>query len=107
MKRLYTGLMCLALLCALLCGCEGMPLQAPETPSYTLEEVPAYSGEPYVVLNGNVPDFPEADRTANSFESYSPGPAGPGGSRCSPGGCSGSWWPRRSTPAGGTSWSGC
>ena len=72
MKRLYTGLMCLALLCALLCGCEGMPLQAPETPSYTLGEVPAYSGEPYVVLNGNVPDFPEADRTANSFESYSP-----------------------------------
>ena len=72
MKRLYTGLMCLALLCALLCGCEVMPLQAPETPSYTLEEVPAYSGEPYVVLNGNVPDFPEADRTANSFESYSP-----------------------------------
>ena len=72
MKRLYTGLMCLALLCALLCGCEGMPLQTPETPSYTLEEVPAYSGEPYVVLNGNVPDFPEADRTANSFESYSP-----------------------------------
>ena len=55
MKRLYTGLMCLALLCALLCGCEGMPLQAPETPSYTLEEVPAYSGEPYVVLNGNDP----------------------------------------------------
>ena len=72
MKRLYTGLMCLALLCALLCGCEGMPLQAPETPSYTLEEVPAYSGEPYVVLNGNIPDFPEADRTTNSFESYSP-----------------------------------
>lgn len=72
MKRLYTGLMCLALLCALLCGCEGMPLQAPETPSYTLEEVPAYSGKPYVVLNGNDPDFPEADRTANSFESYSP-----------------------------------
>ena len=72
MKRLYTGLMCLALLCALLCGCEGMPLQAPETPSYTLGEVPAYSGEPYVVLNGNDPDFPEADRTANSFESYSP-----------------------------------
>ena len=72
MKRLYTGLMCLALLCALLCGCEGMPLQAPETPSYALEEVPAYSGEPYVVLNGNIPDFPEADRTANSFESYSP-----------------------------------
>ena len=72
MKRLYTGLMCLALLCALLCGCEVMPLQAPETPSYTLEEVPAYSGEPYVVLNGNIPDFPESDRTANSFESYSP-----------------------------------
>ena len=72
MKRFRAGLLGLALLCALLCGCEGLLPQAPQAPSYTLEEVPAYSGEPYVVLNGNIPDFPEADRTTNCFESYSP-----------------------------------
>ena len=72
MKRFRAGLLGLALLCALLCGCEGLLPQAPQAPSYTLEEVPDYAGEPYVILNGNVPDFPEEDMTASSFESYSP-----------------------------------
>ena len=72
MKRFRAGLLGLALLCALLCGCEGLLPQAPQAPSYTLEEVPGYAGEPYVILNGNVPDFPEEDMTASSFESYSP-----------------------------------
>lgn len=37
-----------------------------------LSEVPAYSGNPYVVINDNIPDFPEDDFTTESFESYSP-----------------------------------
>ena len=41
-------------------------------PSFSLEDVPAFSGTPYVTLNENQPDFPDEDRTANSFESYSP-----------------------------------
>ncbi|WP_297212567.1 DNA/RNA non-specific endonuclease [uncultured Flavonifractor sp.] len=60
-----------ALLCTLLCGCEQL-LPTASVPTYTLEEVPAYSGEPYVVLNNNQPDFSEEDLTTNSFESYSP-----------------------------------
>ena len=72
MKRSRAGLLCLALLCALLCGCEGLLPQAPQSPSYTLEEVPEYAGAPYVILNDNIPDFPEEDMTASSFESYSP-----------------------------------
>lgn len=37
----------------------------------SLEEIPAYSGEPYVVINKNRPEFSEADHTTDSFESYS------------------------------------
>ena len=39
-------------------------------PAITLEEVPAYSGEPFVVLNENVPNFTEKDYTTKSYEHY-------------------------------------
>lgn len=38
--------------------------------SYALEDIPAYAGEPYVVLNDNVPDFEEKDMITESFEIY-------------------------------------
>lgn len=34
-------------------------------------EIPAYSGEAYVEVNGNVPEFTDADMTTDSFEIYS------------------------------------
>lgn len=37
----------------------------------SLAEIPAYSGEPYIVINDNIPSFPDSDRTTTSFESYS------------------------------------
>ena len=37
----------------------------------TLAEIPAFSGEPYVVLNDNEPDFTEEDMVAQSYEYYS------------------------------------
>lgn len=40
--------------------------------SYTLDDIPAFSGEPYVVVNDNQPDFAEEELTTNSFEQYSP-----------------------------------
>lgn len=39
--------------------------------TYTIEALPAYSGEYYVVLNDNQPDFPEEDKTERAFETYS------------------------------------
>ena len=39
--------------------------------SYTIEDLPAYSGEFYVVLNDNQPDFDEEDMTTVAFEYYS------------------------------------
>lgn len=37
----------------------------------SLEDIPEYSGEPYVVINDNIPDFDDSDMTTDSFESYS------------------------------------
>ena len=43
----------------------------PDQTSFSLADVPEYSGEPYVVLDGNVPNFPDRDKTSTSFERYS------------------------------------
>lgn len=39
-------------------------------PAISLEEVPAYSGEPFVVLNENIPNFTEKEYTTESYERY-------------------------------------
>lgn len=39
--------------------------------SYSLENIPEYSGEPYVIINENIPDFTENDLSKTSFEKYS------------------------------------
>lgn len=36
----------------------------------SLSDIPAYSGSPYVAINGNVPFFEDSELTTNSFESY-------------------------------------
>lgn len=70
MKSIRTCLLSLLLCCLVLTGCQGAEAQ---TLSFSLEDVPAYSGEPYVVLDGNEPAFSQEDRTSTtSFESYSP-----------------------------------
>ena len=53
-----------------LTGCP-LPEEGGTTLSFSLEDVPEFSGEPYVVLNDNQPDFPEEDKTTDSFETYS------------------------------------
>lgn len=40
--------------------------------TYDLDSIPPYDGEPYVVLQDNVPGFPESDFTTQAFETYSP-----------------------------------
>lgn len=35
-----------------------------------LNSIPAFSGTPYVAINGNVPYFEEGDMTENSYETY-------------------------------------
>lgn len=39
--------------------------------SFSVSDVPAYSGSPYVVVNNNIPFFTESDYTTSSYEYYS------------------------------------
>ena len=39
--------------------------------SATLDNIPVYSGIPYVVIDDNEPDFTEDELTDQSYESYS------------------------------------
>lgn len=39
--------------------------------SFDLSTVPAYSGQPYVSINNNVPFFTDSDLTTDAFENYS------------------------------------
>ena len=39
--------------------------------SYDIDDIPEYKGEPYVILNNNIPNFEESGYSTNSFENYS------------------------------------
>lgn len=65
-KRFF-ALVSLLLICLLaLIGCE-FALDS----GITLDTLPAYSGDPYVELNNNQPEFSDSDYTTDSFEEYS------------------------------------
>ena len=69
MKLLQRTLPALALVCCLLLS--GCTFPQGSGTKLSLEDVPAYSGEPYVVIGDNTPNFPEEDFTTSSFETYS------------------------------------
>lgn len=56
-------------------SCDG--IRQPEVPEpeeteiISLADIPEYSGDPYIVIEGNQPEFPEEDMTDISFETYS------------------------------------
>lgn len=39
--------------------------------SVSIDQIPAYSGSPYIAVNNNVPGFSDADLTTTPFENYS------------------------------------
>lgn len=57
----------LLLLCLLCCAC--VPVIQP-VKSFTLADIPVFSGQPYVVLHDNQPDFSEEELSTVAFESY-------------------------------------
>ena len=65
-KRLYSLFLPLLMLAVLLPGCQDNLLY-----SYTLDGVPDFSGEPYVILEDNQPDFNLSDGAKDAFEAYS------------------------------------
>lgn len=61
--------------CLLLTGCSGFSpqdnkVQTGSGVSASLEQIPAYSGNAFVVLEGNQPDFDTEKISAESFETY-------------------------------------
>lgn len=55
----------------LLAGCQMEP-GGGTAASISLDEIPPFSGEPYVVIDGNEPGFLPGEMTTNSYEVYSP-----------------------------------
>lgn len=39
--------------------------------SYSIDQIPEYSGDDYVIINDNIPNFDKSDFTTKSFEKYS------------------------------------
>lgn len=61
--------LCALLSFAIIAGCAPSVLQS--TASFSMEDIPAFSDAPYVVINDNQPAFDEKDLTNKSFERYS------------------------------------
>lgn len=72
-KRAICTLLGCSLLVSTLCGCDQLLLYtASQQERYvSLDEIPDFSGEPYVILNDNMPDFDVSDMTLDPFETYS------------------------------------
>lgn len=51
---------------------QTLPPSAAPSQSVSPDAIPQYSGEPYCVINDNIPAFTDAQRTVNSYETYSP-----------------------------------
>ena len=72
-RKLTAFLSVVIALCLLLTACSDSQPVTQETTKNTVttESIPAYSGEPYVAVNGNQPNFTaEEKRTTESFEKY-------------------------------------
>lgn len=72
MKRRILCTSLIAVLLASLFGCATLPQERPQEDAVTItiDEVPVYSGDPYVVINDNEPSFSSEELESDSFESY-------------------------------------
>lgn len=77
-KNIAALLLALAMMAVTACsslegtdGAGGNARQAENVSVMSVADVPEYSGEPYVAINGNEPSFTEEEMTAQSYETYS------------------------------------
>lgn len=63
------NLLCLLLAAVVLTGCTQV---VPAAPAISLEAIPAWSGDPWVTIDRNIPGFTAEDLTVEPFEQYSP-----------------------------------
>lgn len=74
MQRMKKGIVSLlAFLMVTLTACGNIEIinEAENTENLSVENVPAYEGEPYVAINDNEPEFTEDELTEESYETYS------------------------------------
>ena len=77
-NRIRKALGIMIMLCIMLSGCVNSVPSAgttsttaiTTTESYSIDEIPEFSNEPYVVINDNIPDFSSSDYSTSSYESY-------------------------------------
>mgnify|MGYP006987344631 CR=1 FL=1 len=50
---------------------KNVPVSSVSSEEISLEEVPEYTGEPYVEVDEGEPDFSEEELTTDSYETYS------------------------------------
>lgn len=72
MRRRYICQALFLVLALALFGCESS--EEISVPDYettiTIDQIPAYEGEPYVIINNNQPSFTSEERSSDTFESY-------------------------------------
>lgn len=77
MKKIKQLCSVLLILCLVFGGCDipvdtgNTSIPAPTKETATLTDIPEYSGEPYITINDNQPDFTDSDLTTEAFENYS------------------------------------
>ncbi len=67
--RCVSPIVILLSLAILLSSCTLLP--TPEQTSFSMAEIPAFSGAAYITIDDNVPAFQDAELTTESFETYS------------------------------------
>ena len=72
MRRRYICQALFLVLALALFGCElSEEISVPDyETTITVDQIPAYEGEPYVVINNNEPSFTAEERSSDTFESY-------------------------------------
>ncbi len=77
-KRIFKSIVCFVILAIFVCYKQQIveilnKIVSPSfSQSYTLSEIPEYFGEPYVIINDNVPNFTLEEKSVKeSFEKYS------------------------------------
>ena len=74
MNKISRRILSLLLILALIAGMFSCAVTTTETPHYadSLDDIPEFSGQKYIVINNNVPFFSEDEITTEVYEYYSP-----------------------------------
>ncbi|MCI8373174.1 MAG: hypothetical protein HFI75_12445 [Lachnospiraceae bacterium] len=65
------NLFIILILCLFFTACGSQTSRKNTDASYTLNDIPAFSQDPYIILNDNKPDFTDEEKNTEVFENYS------------------------------------